>query len=314
MDGVPFPYVIPDKIEVKCKTANSSQEIVEGQAIADIVYELNDVATNAVVEGLSAGLSYNFDAASHTLTISGTPATGCTFKLTATGNEAEGVKPYTTTGSIILVTPFKVLTGDWYHFQDAWDALPVDLQGVLELIQGDNTEMTSDGVHKKGDTYIDPAKTESGCSYSAGAVCLGQSNGGIKLTLNDGALKVIFNAYFTGGRKFKISYTLSDGTSKSVTTEKYNKGSYEFDVLEMAGLTTEEQCKKVRSISFEQSGANGGARVYDMYVRVPDTSATTITTVKAVNGNERTVKMMENGRIVILKNGVRYNLQGQKLY
>ena len=314
LDGVPVPYVIPDKIEVKCKTANSSQEIVEGQPIADIVYELNDVATNVVVEGLCAGLSYVFDAASHTVTISGTPQTNCTFKLTATGNEAEGVKPYTTTGNIVLVTPFNVLTGDWYHFQDAWDALPVDLQGVLELIQGDNTESTSDGVHKKGDTYIDPTKTESGCSYSAGAVCLGQSNGGIKLTLNDGALKILLNAFFTGGRKFKISYTLSDGSSKSVTTDKYNKGSYEFDVLEMAGLTTEEQCKKVRSVSFEQSGANGGARVYDMYVRVPDTSATTITTVKTANSNECTVKMMENGRIVIIKDGQRYNLQGQKLY
>lgn len=79
-------------------------------------------------------------------------------------------------------------------------------------------------------------------------------------------------------------------------------------------LTTEEQCKKVRSVSFEQSGANGGARVYDMYVRVPDTSATTITTVKTANSNECTVKMMENGRIVIIKDGQRYNLQGQKLY
>ncbi|MBO6191935.1 MAG: right-handed parallel beta-helix repeat-containing protein [Prevotella sp.] len=311
LDGVPYEYTIPDKIEVKCMTANSSQEVIEGKAIADIVYELNDVATSVAIEGLSEGLSYTFDATSHLVTISGTPAAGCTFKLTASGNKEAGVKDYVTTGIITLVTPFKVLTGDWYHFQDAWDALPTDLQGVLELIQGDNTESTSDGAHKKGETYIDPEKTESGCSYSAGAVCLGQSNGGIKLNLNNGALKVLVNAFFTGGRKFTVKYSLSDGTNKSVTTEKYDKGSYEFNLLEMAGLTSEAQAKKVRSISIEQSGANGGTRIYDMYVRVPDASATSIATVKTATQGERTVKMMENGRIVILKNGVRYNVQGQ---
>ena len=314
LDGVPVPYVVPDKIEVKCKTANSTQEVIEGQAIADIIYELNEAATSVAIEGLSEGLSYSFDATNHLVTISGTPAAACTFKLTVSGDKEAGVKDYVTTGIITLVTPFKVLTGDWYHFQDAWDALPTDLQGVLELIQGDNTESTSDGAHTKGETYIDPEKTESGCSYSAGAVCLGQSNGGIKLNLNNGALKVLVNAFFTGGRKFTVKYSLSDGTNKSVTTEKYNKGSYEFNLLEMAGLTSEAQAKKVRSISIEQSGANGGTRIYDMYVRVPDASATSIATVKTATQGERTVKMMENGRIVILKNGVRYNLQGQKLY
>ena len=313
LDGVPVPYVVPDKIEVKCKTANSTQEVIEGQAIADIIYELNEVATSVAIEGLSDGLSYSFDATNHLVTISGTPAAACTFKLTVSGDKEAGVKDYVTTGIITLVTPFKVLTGDWYRFQDAWDALPTDLQGVLELIQGDNTESTSDGAHTKGETYIDPEKTESGCSYSAGAVCLGQSNGGIKLNLNNGALKVLVNAFFTGGRKFTVKYSLSDGTNKSVTTEKYNKGSYEFNLLEMAGLTSEAQAKKVRSISIEQSGANGGTRIYDMYVRVPDASATSITTVQRSNANAQIAKFIENGRIVILKNGARYNTQGQNI-
>jgi hypothetical protein len=307
LDGVPFPYVIPDKIEVKCKTANSSQEIVEGQAIADIVYELNDVATNAVVEGLSAGLSYNFDAANHTLTISGTPATGCTFKLTATGNEAEGVKPYTTTGSIILVTPFKVLTGDWYHFQDAWDALPVDLQGVLEMIPGSSNT-----------TSYDPDKTESDGSVPGGCTKggfdIGKNNGGIRWNLSDGVLQLKINLHFTGDRTFNIKWTLANGQSGSYSTGKLKKTTLlEWDLIEVAGIS-EDVAKQIRTIELLNAASGGGARVYDMYVRVPDTSATTITTVKAVNGNERTVKMMENGRIVILKNGVRYNLQGQKLY
>ena len=181
---------------------------------------------------------------------------------------------------------------------------------MLELIQGDNTENTSDGQHKKGDTYVDPAKTESGCSYSTGAVCLGQSNGGIKLNLNEGLLQLNYNVFFTGGRTFKISWTLADGTSDSKTTSKYSKGSYTIDVLDLAGLD-EDTAKKVRSITFAQSGANGGARIYDMYVRVPATSTPTGISVVSGSTAEKTQKAILNGRLVILKNGVRYNAQGQ---
>ena len=309
LDGVPYEFTVPQKIELSCKTANSSQEVIEGQPIEDIVYEWNEAGTTAVVEDLAEGLTYTVNG--NTLTISGTPATGCTFKVTVSGNAEEGVKPVTTTGIITTVTPFRVLTGDWYHFQDDWDALPTDLQGVLELVQGDNTENTSDGLHKKGDTYVDPSKTESGCSYSTGAVCLGQSNGGLRLNLAEGLLQLNYNVFFTGGRTFKISWTLTDGTSNTVTTKKYSKGSYTFDVLDLAGLD-EETAKKVRSITFAQSGANGGARIYDMYVRVPVQGGTT-TGINVVSDTaaDKAHKMLQNGRLVILKNGIRYNAQGQ---
>lgn len=309
LDGVPVPYVVPDKIEVKCKTANSSQEIVEGHAIANIVYELNDVATNVVVEGLCAGLSYVFDAASHTVTISGSPQTSCTFKLTATGNEAEGVKPYTTTGSIVLVTPFKVLTGDWYHFQDAWDALPVDLQGVLEMIPGSSNT-----------TSYDPEKTESNGSVPGGCTKggfdIGKNNGGIRWHLTDGVLQLKINLHFTGDRTFTVKWTLANGQSGSYSTGKLKKTTLlEWDMIEVAGIS-EDVAKQIRTIELLNAASGGGARVYDMYVRVPDTSATTaitVTAAKAAPSRECTVKTMENGRIVIIKNGQRYNLQGQSV-
>lgn len=315
LDGVPVPYVIPDKIEITCKTANSSQEIIEGQPIEDIVYEVNDVADEVAVEGLSAGLTCNYDHVTHLLVIKGTPQASCTFKVTASGDAeatAAGVKPVTTTGTITLVTPYKVLTGDWYLFQDEWDALPVDLQGVLELVQGDNTEPTSDQAHTKGETYIDPTKTESGCSYSAGAVCLGQSNGGIKLNLNDGVLKCFLRVFFTGGRKFNISCTMDDSTGKNVTSE-YKKGAYELDLLNLLGLTTDTERSKVRSITFKQSGANGGARIYEMYISVPDVAAgINGVTIQDANSS-KAVKFIKDGKVVIMKNGVLYNVFGQKL-
>ena len=264
LDGVPMDFTIPEKIVLSCKTANAIQEVEEGEAIEDIVYEWTSAGKNAVVEGLSAGLSYAVSG--NMLTISGKPKTGCSFKVTVTGNEEEGVKAVSTTGMITTTIPFRVLTGDWYHFQDDYDALPVDLQGTLELINGDNTEAS------KAATTIDPAKAEDGAQaagFTIGAVNLGQSNGGIQLTLDKGVLQMVLNTFFTGGRTFEISYTLANGSSKSVRTSKYNKGAYVLDVLELAGLTSERDRMDVRSITFAQSGANGGARIYDMYVRVP---------------------------------------------
>ena len=309
-DGVPVDLPIPGKIEVKCKTANASQEVIQGHAISDIIYELNDVATSAIVENLPAGLSYDYNATAKTVTISGIPTTEGTFKLTVSGDRESGVKDYVTTGIITLVTPYQELTEGWYKFQEEYDALPASLQGVLELVQGNNTDATSDGLHKKGDTYIDPAKEETASGYDKGAVCLGESNGGMKLNLSQGVLKYLLHVYFTGGRQFKISCILEDGSEKSVTTEKYKKGAYEFDVLELLELNTDTERMKVRCITFQQHNANGGARIYEMYVTVPDGTATGIQALQSQTQQGQTLKLMQNGRIVILKNGIRYNMQG----
>ena len=304
LDGIPEEFTIPEKIELKCITANSSQEVVKGQPIGDIVYKWSEAGTTATVENLTNGLTYSTNG--NTLTISGTPTADCTFKVTVSGNSEEGVKPVTTTGVITLVTPFRVLTGDWYHFQDAVDALPVDLQGVIELINGDNSDAS------KAATTIDPTKTESGCSYSTGAVCLGQSNGGIRLNLSKGVLKCLLNVFFTGGRTFKITYTLADGSTQSVTTSKYSKGSYTMDVLALAGLTSDDDRVNVRSIIFQQSGANGGARIYEMYLSIPDGWTTGIHTVQD-HIQSRAMKIMENGRMVIVKDNQRFNALGLPL-
>lgn len=304
LDGVPVPYVIPDKIEVTCKTSNSSQEVMKGQAIVDIVYELNNVATSAVIEGLSDGLSYAFDATNHLVTISGTPASTCTFKLTASGDKEAGVKDYVTTGIITLVTPFKVLTGNWFHFQDAWDALPTDLQGVLEMIPGNSNTTT-----------FDPEKTESNGSVpggcTKGGVDIGKNNGGIRWNFENGVLQLKINLHFTGDRTYKINWKLANSQEGSFTTAKMKQTTLlGWNLLEVAGIS-EAVAKQIRSIELLNISSSGGARVYDMYVRIPAPSATAITTVKSNSVNLRTMKMMENKRIIIMKNGQRYNLQGQ---
>lgn len=300
LDGVPSEYIIPEKIELVCATANASQEVVEGDPIDVIVYEWNDAGTDAVVEGLAEGLEYTVNGT--TLTISGTPTASCDFTVTVSGNANEGVKPVTTSGSITLVKPFYVYTDGWYHFQDAEADMPADLKTIFEMIQGDKTATT-----------IDPEKDETASGFGKGALCLGESNGGFKLLLDDGVFELKINLFTTGGRQFKITWTMADGTTNSVTTKKYSKGAYgSYDILEAAGLTSEDDLMNVRSIIFQQSDANGGARIYDMLVKVPIGDTTGITAAGAesgVNGH----KMLIGSRIVIVKNGTRYNTMGQKL-
>lgn len=313
-DGVPYEdYVVPEKIEVTCTSANSSQEVVKGKALQPIVYEWNAVGTNATVDNLPAGLNYNVSG--NQLTISGTPTASGTFTLTVSGDASQGVKPVVTTGIITLVIPFKVLTGDWYPFQDAENQLPADLQDVLVLINGDNNEMSSDGVHTKGATYIDPTREDSGVSFGSGALCMGQSNGGFKLLLKDGVLQMKVNLLITGDRKYDIIYELEgDATPKKFTTEKIKKGEYSWDILEQAGLTNEADRLKVRSITFQQNSANGGSRIYEMYVRVPlnETGVNNINANDNANLNATPAKVVVNGRIAIIKNGVRYDLMGRE--
>lgn len=303
LDGTPFDFTVPEKIELTCTTANSSQEVMEGQAIADIVYEWNEVGTSATVDNLPAGLTYSVSG--NTLTISGTPTSGGTFKVTVSGNAAEGVKDVTTSGVISLVTPYRVLTGDWYHFQDAWEALPADLQGVLEQIAGSSNT-----------TSYDPEKTETdgtvpgGCTK--GGFDIGKNNGGIRWNLADGVLQLKVNLHFTGDRTYKINWTLANGQTGSFTTAKMKKTTLiGWDLIEQAGIS-EATAKQIRTIELLNTSSSGGARVYDMYVRVPDYSGTTgISSVADSPRAAKTYKAIENGRIVIVKDGVRYNLQGQ---
>ena len=306
LDGVPVDFTIPEKISLTCTTANAMQDIIEGQPIADIVYEWNEAGNSVTVEGLAEGLSYRVNG--HTLTISGTPATGCTFTVTVSGNAEEGVKPVTSTGTITLEKPFRVLTGDWYHFQDTQDNLPTDLKDVITVI-------TADASHP---SRIDPEYTESdgsipgGCTQ--GAFVMGRSGGGIKWTFTDGVIQLLVNLHITGGRTFIINYTLVDGTSQSVNVAKISKGTYcGWNVLEQAGISDGTM---LRSIELLNNNSSGEVRLYDMYIRVPDKNATDIHHSSPSHlltpSPIKTGKFLQDGHLVILRNGIPYNLQGQK--
>ena len=303
LPGVPYEFERPQPIELTCKTANSSQEVIAGSAIEPIVYEWSDVATSGVVTNLPAGLTSSIEG--NTLTISGTPTAGGTFTVTASADATSPVKPRSTTGSIKVVTPFKVLTGDWYHFQDAWDALPADLQGVMELI-GEATVYDPE--------YTEPKDGSIPAGCTQGGIDMAKSGGGIRWHFTDGVLQLKINLHFTGGRDYTIKWTNADNTSGQNSITGMTKGTYcEWDVIGNAGLT-EDEAKNIRTIEILNTKSSGGARVYDQYIRVPLTESAISNVNENANLNVNVpVKVVSGGRIVVLKNGVRYDILGRKL-
>lgn len=301
LDGVPYQdYVIPEKATLTCISANSGQEIQRGRPIEPIVYEFGGSATTVIIEGLDEGLTYVLEG--NTVTISGTPTTSSTFTVTAVASG--GAKDVTTTCNIIVVTPFKVLTGDWYHFQDAPDALPEDLKNVIETITGDESHPS----------LIDPTYTESdgsipsGCTQ--GAFVLGRNSGGMKLNFANGVMQVNVMIHFTGGRAFIIKYDTGEG-EKSVSIEKQSKGTYTWDLVEKAGLT-DAQALQLKSLTILNNNSSGEVRIYDMEIRVPSDETTGINSFGR-SSESRIVKYIRNRQIIIERNGQHYNPQGQRL-
>ena len=304
LPGVPYPIEVPEKATLECLTSNSVQEIMRGQPIEDIVYRMGGAATGATIDGLASGLSYDLSA-DGLITISGTPSASCTFSITVTG----GPKPVTVTGVITCVVPYNVLTGDWYHFQDAADNLPSDLQNVIETVTGDANYPSR----------IDPTYTEKdgvvpgGCTQ--GALVMGRNKGGARWTFDaNGVLQLLVNLHYTGKRAFIIEYTLDDNSQHTVNVAQTAKGTYcNWDVLQQAGI--QDLGQQLRSISLLNNNSTGEVRMYDMYIRVPKPVDTAIRTTEATAPNGAVRKVLDaSGRLVIIRQGQHYNAQGQPLH
>ena len=100
-------------------------------------------------------------------------------------------------------------------------------------------------------------------------------------------------------------YAQTDVTSKYLTN-----ASFEDDATSNVGKVWKQL---VEDFPFLKRNITGTARDLGPYERPGD--ATGIISVAGGNPADKGVrKYLSNGRIVILKNGQRYNLQGQKLY
>lgn len=236
-----------------CVTDNAVQTAFYGEPIADVVFEYGGGATGITVEGLAGGLTYSVDG--KRLTISGVSESVCEYTVTATG----GLKPISLTGRISLEVANRVLTGDWYHIQDSYDALPDELRDVVIMEQGQQYE-----------TVWDPAYTESdgsvpgGCTVGAVNV---ERDGAIVWKLPS-LLELKANVHFTGGRYLKVKYQVEGEPERVWTSEKLKKTTLsDWDLLQAAGI---EPTAKPVTVKFVNDGSlnNGGIRVYDFYVKV----------------------------------------------
>lgn len=258
IDGEPSTPDVPviPKATLDCLTGNASQEIVVGTPIENITFQFGGSAKRFDVSNLPTGLECTMDNDS-TLTICGTPEESGTYCVSALG----GKKDVSKYGTITLVAPSRVLTGDWYHFQDNIDDLPADLKDILSLVQGTNSSYI---------TKIDPERTEDGTvpgGCTKGAICMARYDGGVQWTFPDGVMKLLVNLHFTGGRAFRLEWEHADGTKGSVTTEKYSKGTYcNYDILAAAGLGETHEPLTIRILN---TNTGGEVRMYDMFVRVP---------------------------------------------
>lgn len=277
-DGVCATDTIPllQKATLTCLTANLNQELIRGEAIEPVVFVYGGSANAFEVEELPEGLSAAV--VGDTLTLSG--------KLEATGNFSAkvsalgGPKVVSSLCSFTVLSPSHVLTGDWYHLQDPIDQLPADYQGVLTLVQGTNAEYV---------TSLDPTKTENGsipAGCTEGAILMSRYNGGVQWYFAQGVMSLLVNLHFTGGRAFRIEWEKADGSTGTMTTEKFSKGTYcSWNVLQQAGLEAEQEGPF--TIRLLNTATSGEVRMYDMFARVPDAenSIFEIRTTPVTSGN-----------------------------
>ena len=247
-----------------CSSNNATQTINIGSAIADIVFQLGGGSTAFEVSGLPAGLTQSING--NQLTISGIPTADGSFTVKATG----GMTTLSLSGSITRVIPTKILTGDWYHVQDAFTALPIDLQGVITLTNGTDTAYPT----VWNPTYVETSgSAPSGCTIGAINV---ERGGSISWTLPS-LVELRVNLNFTGSRTFKISM-LQNGVTTTWSSASLAKGTYlDYNLMTNAGIT---DTKSPITVTFTNTVTTGGIRIYDFFVRIYDVK-TAVQQVKA---------------------------------
>ena len=236
----------------------TAQEVIYGSAMEPIVFTWGGGATDVTYSNLPSGVAAQKDMLSKTLTISGIPRTDGSFLVTSVGGMDGSDISFNCNITQIYAT--KVLTGDWYHFQDAYANIPEDLQGVVTFGNGSDSYPTV-----WDSTYVESAGLPAGCT--TGAINLERSGGYIQWNL-ESLVECKLNIHFTGTRTLKVEYTVGTGETKTWTSASLSKRTMlNWDLMTELGL---EPTKKPVIIKFINSATSGGMRVYDFYVKVYD--------------------------------------------
>ncbi len=234
----------------------AAQDVNIGSAMVTTIYTWGGGATDVTYTALPAGLTVDKNITNKTLTISGTPTADGTYTVTTVGGMEGSTK--TINGSINRVIPTKVLTGDWYKIQDAFNALPADLSGRIAIGNGG------------AETIWDPAKTETGNPFSVGGIDISKSNGYVLFTLPS-LVEFKINMLTTGDRTMQIKYGSPDqpeSSWKTTSISSFSKGTFPgWDVMGKGGISSTKEPIAIKIIN---TASGGGLRIYDFYIKVYD--------------------------------------------
>lgn len=267
-----------------CLTGNASQTVFEGAPIEPVIFEAAGGATAIEVSALPEGLTA--DIKGLTLTIKGIPTAEGDYTVTAIG----GMTPVAARGVIKLETPFKVLTGDWYHIDEPMESIHADLADVVEIESGDSYT-----------TVWDHQYTESGNTVPAGCT-MGAVN-----VERDGALvwnlpsllELKANIHFTGSRVLTVKWKAEGETTEHTwTSSKLKKTTLtNWDLMKEAGIEPTVSPVTVKFVN-DGSSNNGGIRVYDFFAKVHAPATSGVDAIIPDAGNQLSVYMTDGALLI----------------
>ncbi len=235
------------------------QEVFFGNSMVQTVFTWGSGATDVTYTTLPGGILALKDATAKTVTFNGIPTEDGAFSVTTVGGMEGSTVSFNC--NITRVLPTKILTGDWYHIQDAYENIPADLKGVVSIVSGTDTANPT----VLNPTYVETTgSAPAGCTIGAINV---ERNGGSIIWNLPSLVEMKANIHFTGTRTLKIESTIA-GVTKTWTSASLAKATMtNWDMMLAAGL---EATKKPITIKFINTGTTGGIRMYDFYVKTYD--------------------------------------------
>jgi pectate lyase len=188
---------VPSSQTLVVSTANSSQDVIEGNALNNIILTWGGDATDVTVSGLpSSGITFVKDNVAKTVTISGTPTADVSYTITTVGAISTPVSE----SGIITVLPIGSTTGDEIHnFTVSEKTSTFYGFGTAPGLPDANMNSTNGLVTYDGLTLTRRLKIESTTSitYTTSAVS---------------SLTLVFDSSFSGKIKLdNIDYTATSG-------------------------------------------------------------------------------------------------------
>lgn len=277
--------------------SNKSQTVVRGQAIEPIVFVAGGTATSISVSGLPAGLTSSKNGL--TLTISGTPTAEGSYTITA--KNRSGGTSYGN-GYITIeepVTPPAGQTTDIVQQSTWWNISDADFRNLgsmtsetvvrqLHIVPSQEETITVDANNKSLDGYSFTHRLKFGGEGSETRQLWFDVKGSCTVEI------YMMSSNSTNTRSLNVSVGVFGAVATTLpAATSIAKQTYVYD-----GPAT----------TLHLYPADGGINVYGIRLTYPQT-----TDVNQMSGADKAQKILQNGRIFILRDGAIYDIMGNRV-